>query len=377
MQGDILSRFPFFKPCYENIIHNKVSNYDFCLAIPKGEKCFVWFHLFQEKQVFYILGLNDKKVIYKIKNFGCSFDESLTHRHGTILYGTFYFQNGQYFFTMENIYYYKGNQVVTHNWYDKLVYMKQILKTDLKKTQNLVPVVFGLPYMSVSAEECINYISQLKYEVRDIEFRNYTTHNAVQKIPISTATTIYDNKKRLSPNSNMYQSNRTTTHTNMYPNTLCTNRPPVKSSTYITNREVVFKVKPDIQNDIYYLYCYDETIKNMNPNMSPYIEYDYAYIPDYKTSVYMNGLFRNIKENNNLDALEESDDEAEFENEKEDRFVDLQKEYYMLCAYNHKFKKWVPIRVANENAKVVNYKELSYIKNKYVNQNEPTASNIL
>lgn len=369
---DILSRFPFFKPCYENIIHNKVSNYEFCLAIPKGEKCFVWFH---EKKVFYILGLSEKKVIYKIKKFECSFGESLTHRHGTILYGTIYLQNGQYFFTMENIYYYKGNQVVTHNWYDKLVYMKQILQTDLKKTHNFVPVVFGLPYMSVSAEECINYISQLKYDVRDIEFRNHM-YNAVQKIPISTATNIYDNKKRLSTNSNIHQSNRIPTNT--YPNAQSTNRTHTKS-TYITNREVVFKVKPDIQNDIYYLYCYDETITNMNPQMSPYIEYDYAYIPDYKTSVYMNGLFRNIKENNNLDALEESDDEAEFENEKEDRFVDLQKEYYMLCAYNHKFKKWVPLRTIdkiNENTKVVNYKELSYIKNKHVNQNESSALNI-
>jgi superfamily II DNA/RNA helicase len=40
--------------------------------------------------------------------------------------------------------------------------------------------------------------------------------------------------------------------------------------------------------------------------------YDVAFIPDYSTSVMMNKLFRNIKENQNLDALEESDDEEEF-----------------------------------------------------------------
>ena len=39
--------------------------------------------------------------------------------------------------------------------------------------------------------------------------------------------------------------------------------------------------------------------------------FDIAYIPDYKTSVFMNSLFRNIKENINLDYLEESDDEEE------------------------------------------------------------------
>ena len=40
----------------------------------------------------------------------------------------------------------------------------------------------------------------------------------------------------------------------------------------------------------------------------------------------MNSLFRNIKENRNLDLLEESDDEEEFENTSLDKFVDLDKE---------------------------------------------------
>ena len=53
----------------------------------------------------------------------------------------------------------------------------------------------------------------------------------------------------------------------------------------------------------------------------------------------MNKLFRKIKENDNLDALEESDDEEEFENEKVDRFVYLDKSYHMVCQYNYKFKK--------------------------------------
>jgi hypothetical protein len=61
----------------------------------------------------------------------------------------------------------------------------------------------------------------------------------------------------------------------------------------------------------------------------------------------MNKLFRTIKENDRLDALEESDDEEEFENENEDRFVNLDKTYNMICLYNYKFKKWYPVRVAD------------------------------
>ena len=62
----------------------------------------------------------------------------------------------------------------------------------------------------------------------------------------------------------------------------------------------------------------------------------------------MNTLFRNIKENINLDALEESDDEDEFENISLDKYVDLDKKYVMKCLYLSKFKSWKPIEVVNK-----------------------------
>jgi hypothetical protein len=86
--------------------------------------------------------------------------------------------------------------------------------------------------------------------------------------------------------------------------------------------------------------------------------YDTAYIPNYNTSVMMNKLFRNIKENDNLDRLEESDDEDEFENDNIDKFVYLEKTYPMKCKYNYKFKKWYPDSLADKNAKIVTSAEL-------------------
>lgn len=113
----------------------------------------------------------------------------------------------------------------------------------------------------------------------------------------------------------------------------------------LQREECIFKIKPDIQNDIYYLYCLN------NDNKEEY--YDIALIPNFNTSVMMNKLFRKIKENDNLDALEESDSEEEFENEKEDRFVYLDKSYNMVCLYNNKFKKWYPIKIADSNTKII------------------------
>ena len=67
----------------------------------------------------------------------------------------------------------------------------------------------------------------------------------------------------------------------------------------------------------------------------------------------MNNLFRNIKENINLDTLEESDDEEEFQNNNIDKFVFLDKRINMLCKYSYKFKKWVPYKLADPSLNIV------------------------
>jgi len=113
---------------------------------------------------------------------------------------------------------------------------------------------------------------------------------------------------------------------------------PVKQKQVSNEIYKVFFIKPDLQNDIYYLY------HNTTTNFDV-ISKEIAHIPDYKTSVLMNKLFRNIKENSNLDSLEESDEEDEFENIQIDKFVDLNKIIKMRCIFNYKFKKWVPISI--------------------------------
>ena len=86
--------------------------------------------------------------------------------------------------------------------------------------------------------------------------------------------------------------------------------------------------------------------------------YDIASIPDYKTSVMMNTLFRNIRENSNLDMIEESDEETEFEDNREDKYVYLDRAFKLKCEYNYKFKRWVPICLARENDVIVELTDL-------------------
>ena len=111
---------------------------------------------------------------------------------------------------------------------------------------------------------------------------------------------------------------------------------PVKQMLISKERRAIFIVRAMPEADIYNLFSADkDSFEGV------------AHIPDYKTSVKMNNLFRIIKENSNLDALEESDDEDEFENENENKYVHLDKEYKMMCEYNYKFKKWVPLHTVS------------------------------
>lgn len=117
-------------------------------------------------------------------------------------------------------------------------------------------------------------------------------------------------------------------------------------------------MRPSLQPDIYELYCND------NDNKTE-VRHGIALIPTYKSSVFMNGLFRNIKENRNLDLLEESDDEEEFQDNRENKFVNLEKYLYMKCVFNKKFNKWQPVEVfdnGNEIVRLITKKEILAIE---------------
>ena len=55
------------------------------------------------------------------------------------------------------------------------------------------------------------------------------------------------------------------------------------------------------------LFLQDSNRNILEDNKNKYI--GFAFVPDYKTIVMLNKLFRYIKENSNLDTLEESYDE--------------------------------------------------------------------
>jgi hypothetical protein len=335
----ILNDFPNVKLSYENITHNKVFNSDIILAIPEGRKSFAWFTTHNDKNVCLIMELAENKQISNIKIVNVCFNSELAY--GTIFYGTTFFHSYNKFFSIEDIFHYRGTDVSRYNWGRKFELFNTILSKDLKQISlNNSFMVFGLPLLSNNLDDFLQKVEQIKYRISTVQFRLFERCNNF----LFMSFTKFMEQKLLKPRLNNNNNN------NIPPNKKVElNKKPYDKKCY-DKKEVIFKIKPDIQNDIYQLYCLNEDNKE--------IYYDTAFIPDFNTSVMMNKLFRKIKENDRLDALEESDDEEEFENENEDRFVYLDKTYNMVCLYNHKFKKWYPIKIADTNMVITNISNL-------------------
>lgn len=360
-KNKIISEFPKnIKLSYENIVHNKVFNPDFISIIPQGKKCFVWFTLKEDKQICYLLfiepkgKLNEKGFItdiYVVEPL--SFDFSLSY--GTILYGTLFHYKTQPFFTVEDILFNQGINLIKESWIDKLYLIKKIFNKKINQSSTLLfkhgnTLYFGLPLLVTKFEDIPYKIDSLPYKLYCILFRKnekvfkMNIHNLDFNLDINLEkeNLIKEDKKNIkseacSTSSNQIKESIKEPNKNFFDNKQKQNK-----------KEIIFKIRPDIQNDIYHLFCLDDKENEY------YI--DVACIPDYKTSVFMNSLFRKIKENINLDYLEESDDEQEFENEKEDRFVYLDRELLFYCKYHYKFKKWVPMK------QVISYSKQNYYK---------------
>lgn len=309
----ILRNFPKFELCYEKITHKKVLDSSAILAIPEGNKGFAWFTSYKNNNLCFLLEINENKEIVDVKQLTTSFIGKMSL--GTIFYGTS-IKNKSNYFCVEDIYYYAGKSYYNYSYYSKLEKLKDIFKNEISQIALVEKyTIFGLPLILNDLQLMFKNIQLLPYNVNKIQFRFFEN----------------DKSKKI-----LYMKYF---------------KPCLQKKENNLQKRAIFKIMPDIEPDIYHLFLYNNGTEEY---------YDIAFIPDYKTSVMMNKLFRNIKENENLDAIEESDDEAEFEDSRQDKYVYLDRYFKMNCEYNTKFKRWVPISLARTNDKIIS---MSLLKN--------------
>jgi hypothetical protein len=335
MEQTILKqRFPQIELSYETDAHNKVLNskYDICVSIPTGKKYYAWFSYEPCKAT---------NACYIIDKQGLQFTQVNVNAHhnlhlGTVVYGTVCELSAK-FFIIEDIHFYCGLSMKQMTFANKMSYA-----ADLFNSIKSGEITFVLPYITTIQNSANIFDDPIFYDSM-IDKTAYLTHHVQFRSSTHIMPYLNHNYKKNTSKIQIVQS------------PIIMAEMPRQDIDYMAasrKSETVFLVSADIDDDIYHLYCYD------NKSDTKYTYLDIAYIGTRKESSYMNSLFRNIRENSNIDLGEESEDEDMFQNVNLDKYVDLSKRIKMQCVFHNRWRKWVPICVAPNNAKVVNISEL-------------------
>ena len=353
------ARFPDFELSYETIAHKNVpSNYNIALFIPNGRKSFVWHTFNGDEDVMLLLDLDRDKRIVKTTQIGTT---TTSLALGTIVYGVVV--PDTQVFLIEDIYFYKGFPMKALNTGERLYYIREYLEAG---------ATYGFPLLDRGAVICAGGArppsltensggagAPLQMKLPVCRGVSPSTHLTQDQLLLDTSTIPY-----LAHHIQYRSLHQTVPYLNhtIDRKPVVADRPTPKSSviyTPISNPDfskpqykcpTTFNVVADIQTDIYRIFAF------AGQGM---VYYNSAYIPNYKTSVLMNQLFRNIRENHCIDNIEESEDEAEFEDVREDKYVDLTKTLKMECVFHPKFKRWIPMKVADKSQRVIHIRMLT------------------
>ena len=326
-----IQNIPKFELSYENSTsHSKVlsdPNYQIMIAIPRSKTYIAWFTFIGDEDVCILLELNREKKIVAFQQLNVVFDTKMPHLAvGTFFYGSFLPPDSNdtksySTFIIEDVLLYKGMSLRKLPFGDRLGILHHIMITepDILPQNNGSECHFHLPLIYDSSNTPSQaLLTTPYYKIHHFQYRSLTHVIPYLNVPANQPTT----------SKTLFKS-----EVQPIPNLV----PPIFSAKYkqpVPNQIYNFLVSADIQSDIYNLI---DPIQQYKP--------DFAYIPNYRISVFMNQIFRNIKENINIDKVEESDDEEDFYDTRLDKYVDLSKQVLMKCTYHKKFRRWVPLKV--------------------------------
>lgn len=371
--SNLLHRFPVNEArlAYETTVPTtkqiSKTDYDICFAIPYGKKAFLWHTFDGDRKVAVLIEINRENA-FGLVSFVFSSSEghppekNRDFELGTIVSGVLYEEEvpkeekepeakekeerknkNNKVFVVDDIHMYRGHYLARKTFREKSGYLFDFLQNQRYDLPIVLPVFWNTVVDSSSKVE-------IPYTVRHYQYRSssrilpHLCMSVLKKpgsVPLAVPLAIRpppsvleveveaENQKTSSQSiKRRFQMNWRFDYS----------KPAYRKTAY-------FYVRADTMFDVYFLGAMD-----MERQENTIVYCQNALVQNYKTSVFLNGFFRNIRENANIDAIEESDDEDDFEDVRENKYVDLEKEVVMECAFHYKFKKWMPFRFANANA---------------------------
>lgn len=281
---NIIRHFPKVELSYEKYIHKKVPA-DLYMILPRGKRCFLWFTHYHRQNIAAIVTTDQQGRVKNLRPIILAFNNSLSS--GTVISGTEFRFNGLSYFCADDIQWNNAENVSRLSSSEKLLTLGRIM-SQIGRNKH-ASLIVGTPVTATTYNDAMNVATTIPYQIRGIQARKTWGNGNI--------VGIY--------------------------------KPEISS-------RAVFGVRATIESDIYELLC---------DAQQSLVFHSIAAVLTYEDSVMMNRIFRTIRENDNLDLLEESDDEDIFENISPDKYVSLDKNILMECVYVPRFSKWRPIRV--------------------------------
>lgn len=354
---------------------------DVVVLVPKGNRCLFWFTVRETQNVCYVIEVTHVSGVsssygkqYIVKT---CFHTSMSYGDGTILRGTSVRHKGATICSIDDVYYHKGECVQSQSLIGRMRVIHDIFQYDLQQIRYFANQVVFAPCImlpgNTSVSDIQNRVDALPYPVKYIQFR-YAQRNTSNIVNVDVDHLVVTGPVPPPPPPPlppplppMHQGNNVMIQITPCDNGSNSRHLPRNPQTDLSRRpahmnanarvaDAVFKIRADLQNDVYKLYTY-------GPGGAD-VYHGIAGIQSYNDSVRMNKLFRNIKENRNLDALEESDDEEDFENVAIDKYVNLEASYRMVCRYVARINRWVPLNVAARGQRMATQTQVFYLGRK-------------
>lgn len=359
--------YPDIKLSYETVSHKKVSIHETpgnkipgnkitAVAIPPGKKHILWTTTIPDSTgvVAYLieLGKNHQNNTVMLRGYSIPLRNKLpiTYKYGVILHGTL-IQTPETKFIIDDLYMFEGHEMDNIPWGYKMPFLVNIMydfSTVFTDDFTVALAVMWNPDTEFPIGNIdSDMVAKTGYHVRHIQYRE------------NKRMTPYVNVMMKKPGqSDAHPSNGTRVEdaSESTRHVLAKMMPPpvVPRFVYQNNQfrlNTVFLVSADVQYDVYNLFALGKAGAKVFVGL--------AGIQSYKTSVFMNRIFRKIRENENLDSIEESDDELDFENMDETKYVDLEKCVAIECVFHPKMKKWIPQRLVSKDRRIVHISALT------------------
>jgi hypothetical protein len=266
--------------------------HDAYAAMPKGAIRAAWFRVFRGVPACYLLEIDTKAGRAKRwDRVVASFDSTLAA--GTLVTGVVITHQGRRFFSVLDIQVYAGRQVEHLRRSERMTCIRAMLRRTSSANHSPLFLTFGLPPTAASRKQASALVPSLPYDVGWL--------HGVRDIDTSLGTIISYNPPRA----------------------------PVSSG------RCVFLVTAMRDQDIYTLSTSDGDSSRT------------ACVQTLEDSARLNRLFRHVRETEDPDEQEISEDDERFEDVSPERYLSGGP-VSMECMYSSRFKKWAPVSASAE-----------------------------